>query len=372
MLDGGADAAYRAMVGRGGGTWRHRIEVWWSGERVDTYGDDGVPVNSGSVAVNLGNRVTRNLAAEVPAELYPFGDADLLSPFGAQLRVYAGWQFGSIPVFWFPVFVGPVTSAGPITTRSATFELVATDLAEGVVADRFLTARSPRIGELATSEFQQLIANTYPGVVFGRFDEQYTVVPDVTWSSDRAGACDTLATASSCMWFFDAAGSPTWRRVPWTYRSFDSADVALDGDTGLRRLSVRRSSDGVYNVVVVSGKSLGSDAPVSAYAMDMDEVSPTYVNGPMGSRVMEVSSDVATVAQAGALARQTLARSRAVSRSVQAVTVADPSLELCDVADLSLDGWLIRAALTSFTVPLTGGAPTMVCTFREAEGSSAE
>lgn len=373
VLAGGENAAYRERVGRGGGAWRHRVEVWWSGERVDQFGDDGVPLVDGDVSVNLGNRVTRSLSASIPADLYPFADDDLLSPLGAQLRVFAGWRFGALPVDWFPVFVGPVTSVGRISPRSSEFSLSASDLAEGVIADGFLATRIPKAGTLATAEFRKLILETYPRISFGRIDEPYTVVPESAWTSDRAGACDTMAKAASCMWFFDAAGAPTWRRIPWTLTSFESADLAVTSGTGLLDLSLEISRDGVFNVVVVSGSGMGTEAPVSAIVFDLDASSPTYINGPLGSRVLRVSEDVATMAQAQSLAQQRLLRSRAVSRTVTADLVADPSLELCDIMDLQLLGWSIRAALTSFKIPLTGGTPAMMgCTFREASGAVAD
>lgn len=124
----------------------------------------------------------------------------------------------------------------------------------------------------------------------------------------------------------------------------------------------------MFNVVVVRGESGTADVPVSAVAMDLDEDSPTYVDGPLGGRVLELSEDVSSVAQAQSLARQRLARSRAVRREISGELVTDPSLELGDIVDLVVADWRIRAALTSLSIQIAGGRPTMSCTFREAEG----
>ena len=368
VLDGGSDPLYRSMVGAGGGRLVYRVEVWWSGVRVDSFGDAGLPVDAGTVSASIQNRSARNFSAMVPAEYFPYEDTSLLSPLGAELRVWCGWRFGSMPVWMFPVFVGPVVSAGPISPWSASFTLSATDLGDGVAADRFLVPQAAGVGKLATDRVRQLVRETYPEIGFGRFDEQYTVVPDGTWDSDRAGACDGLAKAASCVWFFTAGGLLTWRRIPWTLTSFDVADVTIGTATGLNSLEVSRSRDDVFNVVVVRGESGTADVPVSAVAMDLDEDSPTYVDGPLGGRVLELSEDVSSVAQAQSLARQRLARSRAVRREISGELVTDPSLELGDIVDLVVADWRIRAALTSLSIQIAGGRPTMSCTFREAEG----
>lgn len=372
MLDGGLDPRYRGLLGSTGGRWMNYIEVWWNGARVDPYGADGLPVDSGSVTVALNNRVTRTLDASIPASLFPWKAGDLLSPLGARLKAFCGWQFGSGAPWLFQVLDGPVMSAD-LDLGEDMFTLRASDIAEGVVADKFLSPVDSMAGVQAVWRWQRLIQETYPNAVFGQIDDQYTKVVQATWDSDRAGACDSLASAAGCMWFATGDGKFTWRRIPWAKERYESAVASFSPGAGLISARVSTGRDDVYNAVSVTGETANANAPVHASVWDADPNSATYLNGPLGCRTLNVREDVGSTDQARSIAVQRLAMARSRHFDWSATIVPDPSLELCDVCDLTHGDRSTRSALVGMTIPLVGSSNLeMSTTWREAGGLISE
>ena len=363
MLAGGGDAGYRAMLATGG-AFVYRLEAWRDGARIDTGGDAGVTVLDGSLSANLDNRVTRKMRLTMPRWL--FGETvrgGLLDPLSTELVLWCGWRPGAGPPWMWQVFTGPVVAVSR-QSRSASFNLDATDRVEQIIEDKFTVPVRSGAGALVTTRIKDLISDSQPGAVFGAFDETFAVVPELTWEADRAGAIDDLAAGVGCHWYQLPDGRYTLRRVPWGASTLAPPVVTFTEGVDLHSASVTRSRTGVYTICQVSGEAANGNAPLSGTAQDEDAASPTYVNGPLGRRVLQVREDsVATSAQAESLARQRLRRGRVQVEQLATTMLFDPSMELGDVATITTeDGSFIRA-LAGFSASLKS-TPTMTAQWR--------
>jgi hypothetical protein len=353
MLPGGSDPWYRQSLGHGG-TWVRKVEVWWDGVMVE----GNLPIISGALSANLTNRVTRTVSLQVDSSLWPSTPTSLLSPLGAELRIFCGWRFmGSAPLEW-QVFRGPVCSVS-FSPGTGVVDVEAADLAEAIVADNFIYPKSSIAGGLTSAKFRDLVNDTFPDAVFRDVYESYATVPVVAWDTDRAGALDGLASASGCFWYTLPDGAFTLTRVPWAASSYGAPVATVDTASGLTDVTVKKSRDGVSNTVVVRGEAANGSTPSVGVATDLNPLSPTRSGGPVGRRVHHVSDNtVGSPSQAQYLAWSVLRRARATVEEWSATMSCDPSLELGDVVTLSSGGLSALVALTGFGMPLTGGQMT--------------
>jgi hypothetical protein len=369
MLEGGTDAAYRQLLT--GGTFLRRLEVWRGGERIDTYGEAGVPILDGSLSANLENRVTRQLHLTLPAELFPVADGDLLDPTASELVLWCGWRGGGGVDRMWKVFTGPVVTTSARGSGSG-FELDASDRVEQIVSDSFISPVQSGAGRLVTAAIKDLISDSQPGAVFGLFDETYATVPALTWESDRAQVLDSLASGVGCHWYQLPDGSYTLRIIPWASPALPPAVATFRDGVDQVSSTVIKSRVGVYTICQVSGEQATGNAPVSGTAIDVNEDSPTYYLGPLGRRVLKVRADsVSTVAQAESVARQRLRQSQSRQAQVATRSLFDPALELGDPATIVTRHGTFTRALASFSATL-GKAPVMAAQWRAPGGGDEE
>jgi hypothetical protein len=365
MLAGGSDAAYRRILA-GGGQFQRRLEVWRGGARVDTTGDSGVPIRSGSLSANLANRVTRKLRVSLDQSLFPWNPGDLLDPLGAELVMWCGWRAGAdAPRMW-PVFTGPINTVS-MDLGSSSFTVEATDRVESIIEDRFTEPVNSGAGALVTTRIMDLISDSQPGAVFGQIDETFAVVPSLTWDSDRAKAIDDLAAGVGCYWYQLPDGRYTVRVVPWS-QTLGAPVATITEGVDLVGGTVSRTRSGVYTACQVTGEAATGDVPVIGVAQDLDPASPTYILGPLGRRVLQVREDsVPSTAQAQSLAAQRLRRASALSASVSTTTLFDPAIELGDTAMIVTQGGSFLRSLASFSANL-GSMPSMNSQWRAPGG----
>jgi len=362
MLAGGSDGAYRALLA-GGARFVRRLEAWKNGARVDTYGsttDDhgnaGIPFTDGQLTANLANRVTRKLRLTMPMSLFPTNSGDLLDPFQTELVLWCGWLSGAGPAYLWQAFTGPVTAVSKETGRS-TFTLDATDRVEQIIEDKFLSPVQSGAGALVTTRIKDLISDSQPGALFNTFDETYATVPVLTWENDRAQAIDDLAASVNAYWYQLPDGTYTLRTIPWSRVSLGAAVATLTQGIDLTRATLTKSRTGVYTIVQVSGEPTNGDAPFFGSVTDEDPASITYVNGPLGRRVLKVQQDsVGGDAQAASLARSRLRRARVQVTQISTTSLYDPSLELGDAVTIATEDGNFTQALVSFNASLGGGA----------------
>lgn len=333
-----------------------RVEVWLDGVRQL----EGLPINGGSVRASLQSRVTRTLNLDVPPEWFPESPADLLAPFGTELRAYRGVSIGgntTHPSYVWPVFRGPIGSIR--WTTAGTCAIQAVDRAGDVAGAQFLAPISVTAGDRLHSRVQSFISEAVDDAEFAPFTLVDRILPTLAWDEDRGKALDDLAATAGGFWYALADGRFILTPVPWVY-SDGVVDLTLDDtDPILRGASIEYSRDGVYNMFVARSERTDGSAPDRYVTQVTDAASPIRFDGPYGRRVLHHSVQGANNGAALQLIGETLKqRSQALAETWSAAIVPFPALELGDLLYLDVVGPTgkrrrSRQVVAGFTMPLT-------------------
>lgn len=360
-----ANAFYRQALARPHEAYS-RVEVWRAGVQVAelawakrTDPRTARPVFfDGSVRATLASRVTRTMTLSVPDYLYPWDPWDLLNPYGQELRVFRGIRYGSGEPDEFPIFTGRIRTA----SGRGDVQIGATDNA-GVVVAAGLAAPLPATrGALIVDEVERLILLANPAAVFGEHDDIDTLVPAaLAYDQDLGSALDSLAKAADAFWYALADGRYVLRRVPWNVAPTGQPVQLADGPGGvLVDATPDRTSEGLFNRITVTSERPDGAAPIYATADDTDPASPTYIGGPMGVQATQIRvTGIESSAQALALARSLIRRTRAIVDSWQITCQADASLELGDPAAVFFRSRGATQVVSGLSMPLGAGTMTI-------------
>lgn len=368
MLTGGDSLLYRQILASNPRPI-HRVEVWADGARIDTYGDEGLPILGGSISATLNSRVTRQANVQVSEDLFPDPDdpADLLAPYGNELRIWAGVDGAGGPDHVWQVFRGKIQN---VALRGS---IRASDRAEEVLSDPFLAPVNSDIGVSVLEQFMDLISNSLPDATFGTSDDLHELVPRLTWENDRASALDELAKGARAFWYALANGDFVLRRVPWSVVN-DPVVTYTDNtdDTGgtITEADIQLSREDVYNVVAVVGERSDGTPPVYAVVSDNNPASPTYSMGKFGRKgLLQKVQTVYTPGQAAEVAEDILLRRRALTQAWTTTQIFDAALELGDAATLRAKGHQSVQVAAAFAIPLSGSAEMSVSWRAQTPGS---
>lgn len=179
---------------------------------------------------------------------------------------------------------------------------------------------------------KQIIQDRYPAAKF-KFSDTAMVAPAMLTVGASAGnnpLSDAQRIAQFCGMelFVDYAGyfvlqnQPDPSIDPVVYTFSDRAKPTMT--KVMRRLSRAES----FNVVVVSGETSGTAAPVSATVADNDPLSPSYYLGKGGKRVKRVVSKlVKSVGDAMTMAQALLLKLKGAGETIEISAVPNPALE---------------------------------------------
>lgn len=338
-----------------------RVEVWRSNIQVDELVyvprdspyTRGLPLFfKGAVRASLASRVTRTLDLTVPEYLYPWATSDLLNPYGDELRAFWGVRYGSGGGDEFPAFVGTVEEVSPPSL--GTCQVKASDTALRVAAAGFAAPMPSQVGHAVLDEFERVVLDANPLAQFGAHSAITTLVPPLSYDSDRGQALDSLAGAASANWYTLPDGRYVMRFVPWTQPAAATPIVLADGAGGvLLDAYPVRSSAGVFNQVTAISDRADGGSQLWATVSDTDPTSPTYVGGRFGVRSRQVRvTGAANQDQLAALAGVELRRSQALTASWQLTCVPDGSVELGDPVRVAFRGRTATQFVVSLTLPL--------------------
>jgi hypothetical protein len=330
-----------------------RIEAWFGGVLVGTV--DGA---TGTVSVTARNRVRRTVDLTVPEDLYPADDADLLHPYGTELRVWRGIDtVGEVPIF-----AGRIQHGDDRLRFDGSASIGGLDPFATINDARFETPKAlPGTPNLAA--IRQLIGEVFPDAAFVTTAADTSAIPTgLMWDRDRGQAVDDLATAAGVEVFADPGGTFHIEMLA----TFDDPAVwtLADGEGGTVVSDARTvSREGVYNVVVVIVERADGAQPLRVVIEDTDPLSPTRISGPFGRVPRFYRSPLITSeGQAQIAGRALLARSTGLTRTRTVQCVPNPALEAGDRIDIVVGGVTERHIADSFTLPIdaSGGAMTIV------------
>jgi hypothetical protein len=338
-----------------------RVEAWLG----DTL-RGSVDVNGGTVSATARNRVRRTCNLTVPEALFPTDASGLITPYGTEIRVWRGIDYGSSQEE-VPVFRGRIDDVDDRSRYDGTAEISCSDLGATLNDARFETPRAAPAGIATTAEIIALIREAIPGASILRSGSRDgTVAAGLSWDRDRGQAVDDLATSIGVdVW---AGPDGTWYIADPTTVGAPAVWTLTDGQDGVVVSDQRTvSRRGVYSVVVVVLESADGSTPQQVTVTDNDPTSPTYVGGPFGRIPRFYRSPlVKTIAQAQTAGRALLARSTSLTRTRVVTCVPNPTLEVGDRVDLVVGGQLEQHVVDTFTLPLATDSPAMSITTRLA------
>jgi hypothetical protein len=355
-----------------------RVDVLSGGVKVaelDTVLEGSVTLDARSASRG---RCEISLVDDGTMGLVPDSPAALLAPFGNELQIFRGVEYGT---------QRELVSLGIFGIERAGTE----DTGEGVVISvsgldrswRFLQAPFERPitiqpGTLVTNAILIILADAwasleYAAGEFASVDPVPLPLLAAQEGDDRWAFCQALAVSIGSELFFDDTG--TLRLVPTPEPSGGASATFAEGIDGVL-LGVNRDWDRgeVYNKVVVSGENPNIDGPVPrGEAADSDPTSPTYYdrNSRFGKKPYFYSNSwITTNAGAQKMARGLLARAIGAPDVINFGAIVDPARRPGDVVaierPLSVPAGCEKHILDSVTIPLAPEAE-MSCATRVAQ-----
>lgn len=336
----------------------NRVEVWRGDSLLGS-----LPEADATVSCTAKNRVRRSLGLVVPESYFPSEPDDLLAPYGNELRVFRGIDYGSSSEE-VPVFRGLVKQVDSRKRFDGQLTVTADDLMAVVNDARFEQPRAAPVIN-TTGGIAALIVEVAPGgtaVVIDPTVKDAAIPSGLLWDRDRGQAVDDLAVSIGGEVWFDPSGVP---RITTPALLSDPAVWTLADGVGGTVVSDARtvSRDGVYSVVVVVIERSDGSAPILVSVADTDPTSPTYADGPFGRVPRFYKSPlVVSVDQAVTAGQALLAKSTGLTRSRVIECVPNPALEAGDRVDIDVAGVVEQHIVDSFTLPLGATGPMQLTT----------
>jgi hypothetical protein len=332
-----------------------RVDAYYAGQLVRA----NLPFDSGSVTVDRASKSRRKLSLTVPdPALLPWGETDVLSPYGQQLVVSRGIRYTNGDEEWVPLGTFRIDDPsgdvhfGPVTVSGTTME-------SAIIDDKFQVPTTTRGLGGCVDAMTTLIRQTLPDAVVTNLTtgNRNPVVAVAMWDagSDRWDAITQIARAMSAEIYVDAQNRFVITDLPDVVNGPVAWDIA-EGEGGNLISSARSiSRTAVYNAVVASGENTASGAaPVSAYARDTGPTSPTRYGGPFGKVTKFISSALwITAGDCQNAANFDLYDAIAPNVQTSLDTLPNPALEGNDIIRLTHAGRKERFLMQSLTVPLT-------------------
>ncbi|AKZ59161.1 hypothetical protein SAM23877_6116 [Streptomyces ambofaciens ATCC 23877] len=335
-----------------------RVDAYFGGQLVRS----NLPFDSGSVTVDRGSKSRRKLSLTIPdPSLLPWGETDVLAPYGQQLVVSRGIRYTNGAEEWVPLGTFRVDNPsgdvhlGPITVSGTSME-------SAIIDDKFQVPTTTRGLGGCVDAMTTLIRQTLPNAVVTNMTtgNRNPSVAVATWDAgnDRWDAITQIARAMSAEIYVDALDRFVVTDLPDVVNGPVAWDIT-EGEGGTLISSARSvSRTGVYNAVVASGENSASgSAPVSGTARDTDPGSPTRWGGPFG-KVTKFISSALWITAGDCLSAANFALFDATAPNVETSldSLPNPALEGNDIVRIAHAGRKERYLVQSLTVPLTADA----------------
>lgn len=325
-----------------------------------------LPAVGGSVTIDATSQTRRTATVGIALDtLWPADPFSILSPIGSELAIHFGIVHSSTYTEWIPLIRGPITDVGrtlPVGSGSEAIQVSVSDRSQKVAEARFDAPTQTIAGATTVNEIIRLITGVLDVVV----DDQTgstKVAPQLEMQRERwSDGVEKLADSIGAEVWCDPIGNFVIRNEPtvtdpvvWTFRADESSIIVSENDDYTRDL--------VYNKVVASGQRTDGTPPVFAVVSDTNPKSPTYINGPFGTKTRFYSSPLlTTVAQCSSAAASILARVTGRHLNVTLSNVTNPALEAGDVIRLIYDDRDEVHLIDTVTIPLSPGEAQQIKT----------
>lgn len=325
--------AQRALVG----SHSMRVRVTAYSANVGSVTD--LPLSSGSVTVDVGSQTRRSgrLGFAASGHWWPDDPFAILSPLGSELSIEYGIVLDATITEWVPLIRGPIVDVRRSQPfgGDAAIEVTMADRSIRVADAKFDQPVQTLAGATTVSEIRRLITDVLPTVTVTDLTGSTQVAAQLEIERERwTDGVEKLAASIGAEVFADPLGNFTIRTQP-TLSDNPVWTLANDAFSIVTGLDERATRDGAYSKVVASGQRTDGTAPVWAAVTDTDPNSPTYINGPFGTRTKFLTSNLLTTApQCTTAATAVLARSKGMAGGLTLQAIPNPALDVGDVVTL--------------------------------------
>lgn len=318
---------------------------------------EGLLLSGGSVTLDRTAEIRGRCSITVSdPSLIPDSAFDPVTPFGAELQLWRGINFGSDT---------ELVSLGIFGIQ----EIKTDDKGGTVTVDGFDRAQAVKDAELESTyvipagtnyaaAIQSLIDAGVPNLTY-RFASVDEETPLLVFADDTDGgrwaAALSMATSIGCDLYFDGDGRCVLEPVP-DPRTDPVASLS-DGPGGVVVSAAKNWSRAQsYNAVIAySSNPANTGAPPRAVVRDLDPTSPTYYYGPFGQKPRRFASPlITTTTQAQSAASGMLRQVLGVAQSLDLTAVPNPTLEPGDIITVRRQSLALDEVdvLDSLTIPL--------------------
>lgn len=300
-------------------------------EGVDPVGTS-VDLIAGGVTLSASADIRGNADVLVPGnDAWPLLNSDLLTPYGNEVFIRRGIDFGNGTVEWVSFGYFRIDSVSQTRDEDYPIALTCYDRMIGIIEARLLTPVQFNAGISLDTIVSTLVLEVYPDATIEWDDDtgDTLITRSQIAEENRFGFLQELVTSYGKIMYFDYRGIFVIRDVPT-----DTAPVFnIDSGAGgvLIELNRARTREGVYNAVVVNGEGADTEQPIFAVVVDSDPNSPTNYNGRFGKVPrFYTSTFITTNDQAAATANSMLRRTIGLPYSVDFKAVVNSALEPYD------------------------------------------
>lgn len=331
-----------------------------------------IPIISGDVTASASSVIRATLSLST-AQSWPLRSTDLLAPYGNEIFVRRGIDYGDGQREWVGLGYYRINTPEQEETPNGPVDISASDRMAGIADARFLAPRQFPSTASRGNVVDALIKEVYPSAVI-QWDD--TGVRDaslgrtIVAERDRDKTLLDLITSLGKLGYFDHRGAFVVRSANTVT---GSPDWTVDaGENGvLVKMSRAITREGIYNVVVASGEATDTSPPTYATVADLSANSPTRYGGPFGPVPRFYSSPfITTTQQARDAASVLLRKSLGLPYQVNLAAVPNPALEPDDVIEVKYPSGAtgLRTEMhiiDSVTIPLDAISPVTLRTRKQ-------
>lgn len=290
-------------------------------------------------------------------DMWPVRSNLLLAPYGNELFIERGVQFGGGTTEWCSLGYHRIYSVQQDNAPDGPIAIGGRDRMAGIVDAKLTEPRQYTATATFGSVAEDLVLEVYPWATIEWDDgtDLTTIGRDVIGEQDRYALLHDVVTSVGKVAYWDHRGVLVIRTPPDPASPVFEVNAGADGV--LVEMSRLLTRDGVYNAVVATGEGADTESPVRALVVDDNPLSPTYWFGGFGKVPRFYNSPFLTSnAQATTAGTALLRRAAGLPYSVDFTSVPNPALEPDDPVRVVHRSGSEVHVMETLTIPLVADA----------------
>lgn len=350
-----SDAFLRAV--RGSHAMSARARVCAPGQTGTDPTGTVIPIFGGSVELDATADVRSTLDMTTDGtDAWPSRDNLLLAPYGNELFIERGVQFGGGTTEWCSLGYFRIENIGQDNPPDGPIKVQASDRMVLIVEADLTSPRQYTASQTFGAVVDDLVLDVAPWATIEWDDatDVRTIGRDLLVEQKRFEALRDLITSAGKVMWWDHRGVLVIKSPPDPTQPVYEVTHGRDGV--LVSMARELTRDGVHNGWVVTGEGADTDSPIRAVVVDSNPRSPTFWHGSFGQVPGFHSSPAVTdPASAQQTAAALLSTSLGLPYSVDFGTIPNPALEPYDPIRVSYSDKHGRELhiVDSLSVPLT-------------------